>query len=529
VPKFTGFQRIRELAGDERAGAAARFFWQTVVGNRTWINGGNSIHEHFPEPGEMSEHVTHEGGPETCNTYNMLRLTAALHRERPAAAYLDYYENALFNHILASQAPLVGAGAFVYYTPLRPEFARSYGTDFNSFWCCTGTGMENHARYGEMIYSHDERSLYVNLFVASELKWPEQRLELRQETQFPDESSTTIVLTEAPAEPFTLRIRHPHWLNTNTLAVRINGAAIAAESRPGGFAALTRVWKPGDRVHIELPMRVRVVRQPRTADWLSLFYGPILLAGELGSEGLEQRDFIGSYTPGKALMPLSRAPMFLAGSDDELLDGVRPVPGQPATFRTDGIVKPRDVTLAPFFRVHFQRYAMYWQRSDATRWEERQREIAAAERLELELDARTADRVRVGEQQPEMDHNLRFENSRTGTGAQGRHYREARDGGWFSYELKLPPGGHPVSVQLMFWGKDEEREFDVLVDGAVIASPKLRGGGDDFYRTEYPIPGSGISGKDRAIVRIQSKPGTAAIAIYDVRIVTRAPGDASKP
>ena len=439
VPKFTGFQRIHELSGDARPGAAAAFFWKTVVKDRTWVNGGNSIHEHFPDPKAMGGHITDVGGPETCNTYNMLRLTAALYREKPEAAYLDYYENALLNHILASQAPLIGAGAFVYYTPLRPDFARAYGNDFGCFWCCTGTGMENHARYGEMIYSHDATTLSVNLFVASELQWPERGLALRQETRFPDEAGASLVIAAAPAEPATIRIRHPFWLAAKELALRVNDQPVTATSQPGGFAELTRKWSPGDRIRVELPMKLRVVRQPQCAGWVSLFYGPILLAGELGSEGLGQADYLGAYTPTKALRPREKAPVVVADTDEEILARVAPAPGRPSTFRTTGLVKPKDVTLAPFFRVHFQRYAVYWQLSDLAHWETLQRQIAEDERLERELDARTVDRVRIGEQQPEIDHNLRFEQSQSGGGPQGRRWRDAQDGGWFSYEMKLPP------------------------------------------------------------------------------------------
>ncbi len=364
VPKFVGFQRIHELSGDARPGAAAEFFWKTVVKNRTWINGGNSIHEHFPDPKTMGDHITHEGGPETCNTHNMLRLTTALYREKPKAAYLDYYENALFNHILASQAPLVGSGAFVYYTPLRPGYARSYGTDFRSFWCCTGTGMENHAKYGELVYSHDGSALSVNLFMASELNWPERGLVLRQQTRFPDEAATSLLITAAPDEAVKIRIRHPSWLASEKLAVRINDKPVEVASQPGGFAQLTRQWKPGDRVHVELPMKLRVARQPQCEGWVSVFYGPILLAGELGSEGLEQADYIGRYTPKKAMQPMDKAPFFLAETDEQILSQIAPLPGRPSTFRTAGLAKPEDVTLVPFFRIHFQRYAIYWQLRD---------------------------------------------------------------------------------------------------------------------------------------------------------------------
>jgi DUF1680 family protein len=520
VPKFIGFQRIHELSGDARAGAAAAFFWQTVVKDRTWVNGGNSIHEHFPEPKDMGKLIPDDGGPETCNTYNMLKLTEALYREKPGAAYVDYYENALFNHILASQAPLVGAGAFVYYTPLRPDFGRAYGTDFTCFWCCTGTGMENHARYGEFIYSHDASALTVNLFVASELNWRERGVALRQETRFPDEAGSALVFTAAPTEALTLRIRHPFWLVGQSLSLTVNNQAVNITSQPGGYAELTRHWQAGDRVKIELPMKIRVVRQEKVPGWVSFFYGPILLVGELGAEGTTQSDYIGRYTPIKALRPLAKAPVILASHDEDMVARVTPIPGRPSAFQTSGLVKPADVTLAPFFRTHFQRYAMYWQVSELESWEATQRKIAEAERLERELDGRTLDRVRIGEQQPEIDHNLRFENSQSGTGPQGRRWRDARDGGWFCYEMKLPPAGTKAAVYALFWGRDGGRVFDLQVDGNVIATVKLDGGQDDYCGAEYPIANGLLAGRDKVTVRLQARPGEVAGPVYELRLVT---------
>jgi len=520
VPKFTGFQRIHELGGDAEHGAAAKFFWETVVENRSWALGGNSIHEHFPKPETMGEKIPHDGGPETCNTYNMLRLTAALHRLHPDAAYLDYYEGALFNHILGSQAPLMGSGGFVYYTPLRPGFARSYGTDFRSFWCCTGTGMENHARYGELIYTHDERSLWVNLFMASELEWTERGLSLRQETRFPEEEGTSLVITEAPDEALTIHLRHPSWLASDALAVTVNGTPAKVSSTPGGFAELTRVWRPGDRVEVALPMALRVVRGKHTADWVSIFNGPILLAGELGDEGLEQADFIGRYTPIKAMESMAKAPLLVSESDADILGRIAPVPGRPGVFQTRGLVKPEDVTLAPFFRVHFQRYAIYWETSDEAGWEKRRQQLAEAERLERELEARTVDRVRLGEQQPETDHQLGFEKSKTGFGPLGKHFRAAEKDGWFSFEMKLPPQDTKAAVRLVYWGRDNGPEFDLLVDGAVIASPRPKATGEEeYYGVEYPIPAALSEAKKKVTVRIQARPGKRSGSVYDLRIV----------
>lgn len=519
VPKFIGYERIHELAGDEKPGAAAAFFWDTVVTNRTWVNGGNSMHEHFPAPQEMGELIPHDGGPETCNTYNMLKLTEALYREEPTADQVDFYENALFNHILASEAPLVGAGAFVYYTPLRPDFARSYGTDFNSFWCCTGTGMENPGRYPDFIYSHTTNTLTVNLFLASELNWSERGVALRQETRFPDEQRSTLVFTAAPKDALTLRIRHPFWLASDRLRVSVNGHLVKAASQAGGYAELTRRWQAGDRVDIELPMSIRVVREPQTPGWVSFFYGPILLVGQLGAEGTTQSDYIGPYTPIKAMRPLEKAPVVVVRKDKDMIADIAPVPGEPCVFQTSGLVKPEDVTLAPFFRTHFQRYAMYWQVTDPQSWEANQRKIAEAERAERELDARTVDQVRIGEQQPEIDHNLRFEHSESGTGPQNRRWRDARADGWFSYELKLPPAGTKSALHLVYWGGDGGRAFDILVDGQVLATETLRGGQDGYFVVEHPLPDAMVAGKDKITVRFQPKPGSMAGGVFGIRIV----------
>ncbi len=519
MPKFIGFQRIHELTGDTRNGAAAAFFWQAVVKDRTWVNGGNSTHEHFPEPKDMGKLIPDDGGPETCNTYNMLKLTEALYREKPDAAYVDYYENALFNHILTSQAPLVGAGAFVYYTPLRPDFGRSYGTDFHSFWCCTGTGMENHARYGAFIYAHEAAALTVNLFVASELNWRERGVALRQETRLPDEAASTLVFTAAPADSLTLRIRHPFWLAAGRMSISVNGKSVKAASQPGRYAEITRTWRAGDRVQIELPMKLRTVRQEHTPGWVSFFYGPVLLVGQLGSEGTTQADYVGPYTPLKTMRPQEKAPVVVASRDDDMLTRIRPVPGKPAVFQTAGLLKPADTTLAPLYRTHFQRYAMYWQVTSVANWEANQRKIADAERLERELDARTVDRVRIGEQQPEIDHNLKFEKSESGTGPQGRRWRHAPDGGWFSYEMKVPTAGIKAAIYAVYWGQDDGREFDIQVDGVVIATEKLTGGKEDYYGIEYPLPEAALAGKEKLTVRFQPRPGSTAGGVFDVRIL----------
>ena len=167
-----GYERIAELGGDAGGREAAAFFWDTVVHRRTVAFGGNSVREHFNPPDDFASMIESREGPETCNTYNMLRLTEQLFRGKPPAEYADYYERALFNHILSTQHP--EHGGYVYFTPIRPRHYRVYSQPNECFWCCVGTGMENHGKYGRFIYAHRGDELFVNLFIASELKWPER-------------------------------------------------------------------------------------------------------------------------------------------------------------------------------------------------------------------------------------------------------------------------------------------------------------------------------------------------------------------
>ena len=302
IPKFVGYERIYELTGDKIWHDAAQNFWNDVVTDRSWANGGNSQWEHFFAPSEYESKMEQVCGPETCNTYNMLKLTQALYTLSPSVRYLDYYEKALYNHILSSEAP--GKGGFVYYTPMRPGHYRVYSRDFDAFWCCVGTGMENHGKYGKMIYSHAGSSqLSVNLFIPSVLTWKDAGLTLRQETTFPQESQTRLRLTLAQPKKITLSVRCPGWIAPGAQTLRVNGAIVKTAAKPGSFAEITRVWHSGDTVDIALPMHVRTEPLPGSADYAAFFYGPILLAGPLGTEGLTPDDFYGGglfNDPGQA-------------------------------------------------------------------------------------------------------------------------------------------------------------------------------------------------------------------------------------
>ena len=290
IPKFVGYERLYQLTGDKAYGDAARNFWENVTGQRSWANGGDSQWEHFFAPAETESKMLEVCGPETCNTYNMLKLTQALYTQAPSARYMDYYERALYNHILPSEAP---GGGFVYYTPMRPGHYRVFSRDFDAFWCCVGTGMENHGKYGGMIYAWAPDRLYVNLFIPSVLTDRAHGLTLTQATRFPEEPGTRLALTLTRPRRLTLSLRYPAWAAPGALTVRVNGHAVPVAARPGSFLDITRQWKTGDRLDMALPMRLTTEPLPDSRQYAAFFYGPVLLAGRLGTEGLIPADFHG--------------------------------------------------------------------------------------------------------------------------------------------------------------------------------------------------------------------------------------------
>lgn len=365
IPKVTGLARIATLSGDPRGMAGARYFWENVTGRRTVAFGGNSVSEHFNDPRDFRGMLEHREGPETCNTHNMLRLTEHLFQEEPRAAYADYYERALYNHILASIHP--GTPGYVYFTPIRPAHYRVYSQPDQAFWCCVGSGMENPGRYGAFIYAQSGDDLHVNLFVPSELTVPRLGLKLRQETTFPDEPRTRLEVRLEKAATFAIRIRHPGWVEAGAFRVRINGELIATSSVPSSYAEVRREWRDADRIDVELPMRTTVERLPDGSNWVALLHGPIVLAAPSGTEdleGLRADDTRMGHVARGPLVRLDRVPVLVAGPA-QLPRHVRPDPAAgPLRFRLEGVVEPAvpgGVPLVPFFRLHDTRYQMYWE------------------------------------------------------------------------------------------------------------------------------------------------------------------------
>ena len=514
IPKIIGAAREYELTGDEKFLTIANTFWDSVALSRSFVIGGDSDHEHFFPTNEFARHLSTDAC-ETCNTYNMLKLSRELFALHPDAAKMDFYERGLYNHILASQDP--ETGMFVYLMSLKPGHFKTYSTPEDSFWCCVGTGMENHSKYTDTIYFHDTDSLWVNLFIASELNWPEKRISVRQETKFPDNDTSVLKIKTAKPQKFTLQIRQPVWAD-HDVKISVNGVTVKIEatSSPQSYAAISREWRDGDEVKIQLPMKLHTEFLPGTTNEIALLYGPIVLAGELGTNAMPN-PFAKGQTDFSSL-PAPAVPVFV-GDAATLLSHVKPVAGQPLTFRTDGIGRPEDVTLIPLYRLHRERYSVYWNLLSEEGWQKQKTELAAADAKRIADEARIVDIVRPGEQQSEIDHHVQGEKSDP-VEALGSKLRHAFDGGWFSYDLKVD-GSAPNELVCHWWGDEQgERSFDILVDGVKIASQKLlHNEPGKFWDATYPVPSELTKGKEKIVVKFSAQPGNFAGGLFGLRVL----------
>ncbi len=351
IPKVIGAARIYEMTGDEHYAGVAKFFWERVALQRSFVIGGHGDREHFFPVTDFAKHLSAETA-ETCCTYNMLKLTRHLFEWEPEAAEMDFYERALYNDILASQDP--DTGMFVYLMSLKPGGFKSYSMPEDSFWCCVGSGMENHAKYGDTIYFHNDSSLYVNLFIASELSWPEKNLVLRQETKFPERDTTRLTIKAKEPVKLALKIRWPAW--AQAMSVIVDGKRQKISGQPSSYVTIDREWRDGDRVDVILPMKLHTEPLPGTTNIVALLCGPIVLAGELGTNDLPN-PYVKNQTE-YTHRPTPKAPVF-ATDQDSLLKHLHTT-GQPLTFRTENVGQPTDVTLIPLYRVTKERYTVYW-------------------------------------------------------------------------------------------------------------------------------------------------------------------------
>jgi DUF1680 family protein len=363
IPKVIGAARTYEVTGDPRGRAIAENFWDLVVHHYSYAIGGDSDDEHFYPEDSMSSHLD-TNTAETCNTYNMLKLTQHLFCWDPGTDTADFYERALYNHILASQDPR--KGMFTYFMSLKPGMFRTYSTPFDTFWCCVGTGMENHTKYGGAIYYHGVDDLYVNLFIPSVLTWGEQGFGLEQDTDYPRGDQTRLTVTRAPANELSLKVRCPGWA-AGPVTFDLNGRGLPDAGTPGTYGVIRRVWRAGDVLTVTIPMAVRTEALPGAPTRVAFLYGPVVLAGDLGPppEGATIPYAQNQYAnAGEAATPV---PVLVLRDGPAESSVVRSRDGS-LTFRTAGMGRPTDVTLLPFWEISFNRYNVYWDIVTENQW-----------------------------------------------------------------------------------------------------------------------------------------------------------------
>ena len=525
IPKVIGYQRIAELAHDVQYHNASEYFWEIVTRQRSLALGGNSRREHFPTKETCIDYINDIDGPESCNTYNMLKLTEDLNRVKPDGMYGDFYETAMFNHILSAQHPQ--HGGYVYFTSARPRHYRNYSAPNEAMWCCVGTGMEDHGKYGQFVWTHDkgvkaeDDALYVNLFVASELNWKDRKMVIRQQTAFPYAESSVVEVAKGKGT-FILKVRKPSWCENFT----VKGVGFDADSyEENGFVCMKRKWKKGDQVKISMPMHAYIKPMINVPQYVAIMYGPILLGMKTGTE--DMRSLIaddsrfGQYAGGMKL-PLDKAPILLPKHLNDIAKDLKPIPGKPLHFKlATRMENAIDGELQPFFEIHDSRYMMYWLALGENDYKVYMQKLADEEKARQALEARTVDKVSPGEQQPETDHRMETDDSNKGN-TEGIFFRDAKDGHYFSY-LMQTKGETNLSLQLKFWGQDEWRtsEFDIYVNDKLLCSVNNshRWRTTQFKTVDYAIPSEFVKGKKEVRVKFVAHKGKQVGQIYGVRLV----------
>jgi hypothetical protein len=527
--------------GDPGDGFAASFFWDRVVQHHSYATGGHGKDEYFGEPDKLNDRVDGRTA-ETCNVYNLLKMTRMMFAFRPDAHYADFHERALFNHILASLDPREGWAC--YMVPVGRGVTHEYERNMldGGFTCCVGSSMESHALHGHGLYYESGDTLWVNLYAPSTAEWRfpappgtgarneegQLKAKLAMDTDFPEGESATLKLNLASPREFTLALRRPFWVGTN-FSVKINGEAVSAEwlaaprSEGGGsrrgapapafktssFVTLKRTWKTGDTIALTLPKTLRLEPLPDNPRRVAFLWGPLVLAGDLGPE--ESR-----RSRGGRGNPFEEVPVFVS-AERPVTDWLKPVADKPGGFRTDGVGKDRDLDFVPFYRLHRRTYGIYWDLFTPQEWDKHAAEIAAEREKQRKLEAATVGFAQPGEMQAERDANMQGEATEP-VRLMGRPGR--RGSKWFSFDLAVDPA-HPMAL-VVTYNHDEwqERTFDLFVDDTRVGQQTIeRRGPMRFFDVEYPVPAGVVKGKQKVTVKFQATQGNEIGAVFGLRMI----------
>ncbi|WP_191229233.1 glycoside hydrolase family 127 protein [Aurantiacibacter xanthus] len=489
IPKVIGLARIHELDGSAEGAEAARFFHQTVTQRHSYVIGGNSEHEHFGLPDQRAHRIS-EATCEACNSYNMLKLTRHLYAWQGDASLFDFYERVHLNHIMAHQRPR--DGSFVYFMPLSSGARRYYSEPDNSFWCCVGTGMESHAKHMDSIYWADGQTLYVNLYIPSQLDWDAQGIALDLQTRMPDEGQARLTVRRAPRGPRRIALRIPAWSKGASLA--LNGKPVAVEQEKG-YAVITRRWREGDTVELVMPMALTSEAVPDDPSLVAFLHGPRVLAADLGPDD----------------QPFARAAPALLSEGGTATDLLRPA-GEPGHFTVPDALGGT-LAMAPFFAQYDRRTAVYFPTFTAGQWAQERGAYLAAQDHARELARRTVDRFQLGEMQPERDHRFVPGKSEV-VNWNGRAARRIAAGDTVRFALARRPGAGVL--QVIVFGAEAAERFSLTVDGEPVTPRPVQGEG--FLPVEFALPDAGEQGRDEAEVTLTTNKDGALV--YEAIMLT---------
>ena len=509
IPKLIGSFDRYAATGDPQDLTAASYFWDRVVNHHSFATGGHGKDEYFGEPDRHHDRIDGRTA-ESCNVYNMLKLTRRLFAWQPSAALASFQERALFNHVLGSIDP--HDGSTCYMVPVGRGVHREYADMNQSFTCCVGSGMENHALHADGIYHAAPGKLWINLYAPSTAHWRVQGVRLTMDTGFPIGETALLRLAMEKPGAFTLLLRRPAWAGAG-FAVKINGQAFerSTHESPGdSFVEIHREWHDGDTVEIALPKSLRLEPLPDNPNRAAILWGPLVLAGRLDDTPQ------GGQRPGSHVEDLVSIPVLVAAGlpVDEWL---KPQGSEPGMFRTTGVGRDREVEMRPFYQLHRRRYAAYWDFFTPESWNQKAAEIARQREAQARLDAATVAYVQPGEMQPERDFHMQGEETRPDR----VHGRACRRGSkWFSFDVPVDPL-HPMEI-VVTCNRDEwsTRRFVILVDGVKIVEQEVPGRGKpEFFHTSHPVPAETVKDKSKVTVRFEAMKGHEIPAIFGIRMV----------
>lgn len=528
VPKLIGSADRYAYAGEPGDMIAAGFFWDTVVQHHSFATGGHGKDEYFGKPDMLSDRIDGRTA-ETCNVYNMLKLTRRLFSLRPDAHYAEFHERALFNHILASIDP--EDGRTCYMVPVGRSVQHEYADMFSSFTCCVGTGMESHALHADGIYYESGDKLWVNLYAPSTAEWAAEAVKLQMDTDFPEGESATLKLTLESPKEFVLALRRPAWAGVG-FSIKVNGQAVSEDEidplhdvpesgrqvadrrlqKSGSYVELKRTWKTGDTVELILPKKLRLEPLPDNPRRVAIMWGPLVLAGDLGPEEQGRRE-------GRAGYSRQRTPVFIA-AERPVDEWLKPEGDKPGHFRSDGVGRERDVDFVPFYRLHRRTYGVYWDLFTEPEWKEKQAEYAAEQERLRKLESATVAYAQPGEMQPERDFNYQSPGDAWVVRMMGRPGRWGRS--WFSFDLPVE-SDRPMALVVTYCSDHDSRGraiFDILLDGQKIANQEVtRNSPERFYDVEYAVGANLVEGREKVTVRFQATEGNVVAAIFGIRMI----------